>query len=48
MSAPFNPRPLGRSTLVVPDVCLGTMTSANRTPKHEGREADRLRAGPRA
>ena len=26
MSSPFNPRPLGRSTLTVPDVCLGTMT----------------------
>jgi aryl-alcohol dehydrogenase-like predicted oxidoreductase len=31
MSAPFNPRPLGRSTLVVPDVCLGTMTFGEQT-----------------
>ena len=26
MSSPFNPRPLGRSTLTVPEICLGTMT----------------------
>ena len=31
MSAPFNPRPLGRSTLVVPDICLGTMTFGEQT-----------------
>jgi aryl-alcohol dehydrogenase-like predicted oxidoreductase len=31
MSSPFNPRPLGRSTLVVPDVCLGTMTFGEQT-----------------
>jgi aryl-alcohol dehydrogenase-like predicted oxidoreductase len=31
MTTPFNPRPLGRSTLVVPDVCLGTMTFGEQT-----------------
>jgi aryl-alcohol dehydrogenase-like predicted oxidoreductase len=31
MSTPFSPRPLGRSTLVVPDVCLGTMTFGEQT-----------------
>lgn len=31
MSDNFNPRPLGRSTLVVPDVCLGTMTFGEQT-----------------
>ena len=31
MPAPFNPRPLGRSALVVPDVCLGTMTFGEQT-----------------
>ena len=35
MSCPFNPGPLGRSELVVPDVCLGTMTFGEQT-----READ--------
>ncbi len=28
---PFNPRPLGRSDLLVPDVCLGTMTFGEQT-----------------
>jgi aryl-alcohol dehydrogenase-like predicted oxidoreductase len=27
----FNPRPLGRSQLIVPDVCLGTMTFGEQT-----------------
>jgi aryl-alcohol dehydrogenase-like predicted oxidoreductase len=31
MSTRFNPRPLGRSALVVPDVCLGTMTFGEQT-----------------
>ena len=31
MSAHFNPRPLGRSSLVVPDTCLGTMTFGEQT-----------------
>ena len=31
MSANFNPRPLGRSQLIVPDVCLGTMTFGEQT-----------------
>jgi aryl-alcohol dehydrogenase-like predicted oxidoreductase len=31
MSANFNPRPLGRSSLVVPDTCLGTMTFGEQT-----------------
>jgi len=31
MSDNFNPRPIGRSTLVVPDVCLGTMTFGEQT-----------------
>ena len=31
MPSPFNPRPLGRSELVVPDVCLGTMTFGEQT-----------------
>jgi aryl-alcohol dehydrogenase-like predicted oxidoreductase len=31
MSTRFNPRPLGRSSLVVPDVCLGTMTFGEQT-----------------
>ncbi len=31
MSTRFNPRPLGRSNLVVPDVCLGTMTFGEQT-----------------
>jgi aryl-alcohol dehydrogenase-like predicted oxidoreductase len=31
MSENFNPRPLGRSQLIVPDVCLGTMTFGEQT-----------------
>ncbi len=31
MPSPFNARPLGRSNLVVPDVCLGTMTFGEQT-----------------
>lgn len=31
MSNPFNPRPLGRSDLIVPDACLGTMTFGEQT-----------------
>ncbi|MRT18659.1 aldo/keto reductase, partial [Vitellibacter sp. q18] len=31
MTVTFNPRPLGRSPLVVPDVCLGTMTFGEQT-----------------
>ena len=31
MPSPFNPRPLGRGNLVVPDVCLGTMTFGEQT-----------------
>ena len=31
MPTRFNPRPLGRSALVVPDVCLGTMTFGEQT-----------------
>ncbi|WP_153146117.1 aldo/keto reductase [Dechloromonas sp. H13] len=31
MSRPFNPRPLGRSDLIVPEVCLGTMTFGEQT-----------------
>ena len=31
MPSPFDPRPLGRSNLVVPDVCLGTMTFGEQT-----------------
>ena len=31
MSEKFNPRPLGRSQLIVPDVCLGTMTFGEQT-----------------
>ena len=31
MPTRFNPRPLGRSSLVVPDVCLGTMTFGEQT-----------------
>ena len=31
MSNNFNPRPLGRSALLVPDVCLGTMTFGEQT-----------------
>jgi len=31
MSTRFNPRPLGRSNLIVPDVCLGTMTFGEQT-----------------
>ena len=31
MPSPFNPRPLGRSDLIVPGVCLGTMTFGEQT-----------------
>ncbi len=31
MIEPFTPRPLGRSTLAIPDVCLGTMTFGEQT-----------------
>ncbi|QLQ25622.1 MAG: aldo/keto reductase [Dechloromonas sp.] len=31
MPSPFNPRPLGRGNLFVPDVCLGTMTFGEQT-----------------
>ena len=31
MSNNFNPRPLGRSSLLVPDTCLGTMTFGEQT-----------------
>lgn len=31
MSRPFTPRPLGRSGLLVPEVCLGTMTFGEQT-----------------
>ena len=31
MPSPFNPRPLGRGNLVVPDICLGTMTFGEQT-----------------
>ena len=31
MPSPIDPRPLGRSNLVVPDVCLGTMTFGEQT-----------------
>ncbi|HSG24079.1 MAG TPA: aldo/keto reductase, partial [Azonexus sp.] len=35
MSSPFNPRPLGRSNLIVPDVCLGTMTFGQQTSEQD-------------
>ena len=35
MTETFNPRPLGRSALVVPDVCLGTMTFGEQTAQQD-------------
>jgi len=35
MPSPFNPRPLGRSDLIVPDVCLGTMTFGEQTSEQD-------------
>ena len=35
MSSQLHPRPLGRSTLVVPEVCLGTMTFGEQTSEQD-------------
>jgi len=35
VSRPLNPRPLGRSHLIVPDVCLGTMTFGEQTSEQD-------------
>ena len=35
MPSPFNSRPLGRSDLIVPDVCLGTMTFGEQTSEQD-------------
>ena len=35
MPTQFNPRPLGRSNLIVPNVCLGTMTFGEQTSEQD-------------